>query len=170
MQYCSICSALYVSRLAALCWADGNDRPGTADRRPKGRSMCSRLQGEARGMCKAFHAWLEWHASMLEQRVFSRVGCRDLCHRPRRQARVPPFTLHYWLGPRGTTGQDTGRTMIVGVLLSQICSGGRTVTCGSGGLEVWRGEICRDNLAVWSPHRAPRYIHKYVMPHTKLCP
>jgi hypothetical protein len=30
MQYCSICSALYVSRLAALRWAGGNDRPGQA--------------------------------------------------------------------------------------------------------------------------------------------
>jgi len=31
-------------------------------------------------------------------------------------------------------------------------------------LEVWRGEICRDKLIAESPHRAPRYIHKYVMP------
>jgi hypothetical protein len=73
MQCCSICSALYVSRLAALCWAGGNDRSGQ-DRPGQvlpDRSMCRRLQGEARGMCKDFHAWLEWHA---EQRLFSRVG------------------------------------------------------------------------------------------------
>ena len=30
---------------------------------------------------------------------------------------------------------------------------------------MWRGEICRDKLIpLQSPHRAPRYIHMYVMP------
>jgi hypothetical protein len=30
--------------------------------------MC-RLQGEARGMCKDFHAWLEWHAELMPFRA-----------------------------------------------------------------------------------------------------